>query len=268
MIKIIVMTDIHITKKGNKIIGLDPMRRFQEVYGAAIADHPDAALIILMGDLTHHGKIIQYQRLSDALHNAPIPVLPMLGNHDIRENFREVFLDAPTDDAGFVQKIIDLPDHCLITLDTKDGPFGHQSGSLCPARMAWLKAALEGANGRIPLVFMHHPPFKTGIIGMDNINLENGSEVLDLLAQYPTVHLFCGHIHRTISGSSRGVAWTMFKSPCHQGVLDLHDPDSSLSIDEHGTYGLLLLTKDGVVAHSQDVGFPQEIQRDAGSTTH
>ena len=125
MIKIIVMTDIHITKKGNKIIGLDPMRRFQEVYGAAIADHPDAALIILMGDLTHHGKIIQYQRLSDALHNAPIPVLPMLGNHDIRENFREVFLGAPTDDAGFVQKIIDLPDHCLITLDTKDGPFGH-----------------------------------------------------------------------------------------------------------------------------------------------
>lgn len=267
MTKIIVMTDIHITKKRNKIIGLDPMVRFQDVCTSALRDHPDAALIILMGDLTHHGKTVQYQRLRDALHNCPIPVLPMLGNHDIRENFRDVFNDAPSDDAGFVQKIMDLPHHRLITLDTKDGPFGHHAGRLCPARMDWLKAALDGAKDLIPLVFMHHPPFKTGIIGMDNINLDNGDEVLDLLAQSPKAHLFCGHIHRTISGSTRGVAWTMFKSPCHQGVLDFHDPDSSLSVDEHGAYGLLLLTPEGVVAHSQDVGFPHEIRRDTGSMT-
>ena len=103
---------------------------------------------------------------------------------------------------------------------------------------------------------------------MDRINLSNGIEVFDILSQYPSTHLFCGHIHRTISGSSRGVAWTMFKSPCHQGVLDFQDPDSSLSVDEHGAYGLLLLTPDGVVAHSQDVGFTHEIQRDTGSATH
>ncbi len=268
MTKIIVMTDIHITKRRHKIIGLDPFLRFQKVYGAALRDHPDAALVILMGDLTHHGKTIQYQRLRDLLHDCPIPVLPMLGNHDIRENFREVFTDAPADGAEFVQKIIDLPNHRLITLDTKDGPFGHHAGRLCVARMDWLRAALASADGRIPLVFMHHPPFKTGIIGMDNINLENGDAVLDLLAQHPRAHLFCGHIHRTISGSTRGVAWTMFKSPCHQGVLDLQDPDSSLSIDEPGAYGLLLLAPDGVVAHSQDVGFTHEIQRDSGSATH
>ena len=102
MTKIIVMTDIHITKKRNKIIGLDPMERFQNAYTSALRDHPDASLIILMGDLTHHGRPIQYQRLRDALHNCPIPVPPMLGNHDIREAFREVFTDAPADEAGFV----------------------------------------------------------------------------------------------------------------------------------------------------------------------
>lgn len=268
MIKIIVMTDIHITNEGSDIIGLNPLERFKEAYGAALHDHPDALSTILMGDLTHHGKVEQYQRLSDALLNSPIPVIPMLGNHDIRENFRKVFQNAPTDESGFVQSIIDLPDHRLITLDTKDGPFGHHAGRLCPQRLAWLKAALEGTNGRIPLVFMHHPPFKTGIIGMDNINLKNGPEVLDIISQHRNAHLFCGHIHRTISGSTRGVAWTMFKSSCHQGVLDFQDPDSSLSVDEHGAYGLLLLTPEGVVAHSQDVGFTHEIQRDVGSATH
>lgn len=268
MIKIIVLTDIHITSEGAEIIGLNPLKRFQDVYASALQDHPDAAMMILMGDLTHHGKIDQYQRLKDALATSPIPVIPMIGNHDIRETFRKVFTKAPIDGAGFVQDIIDLPHHRLITLDTKHGPFGHHAGRLCPDRLTWLKSALDGATSRIPLVFMHHPPFETGIIGMDAINLRNSSEVLDILSKYPALHLFCGHIHRTISGSTRGVAWTMFKSPCHQGVLDLQDPDSSLSVDEPGAYGLLLLTPDGVVAHSQDVGFTHEIQRDAASVTH
>ena len=268
MIKIIVLTDIHITSEGTDIIDINPLERFKAVYNAAQRDHPDAALTILMGDLTHHGKSDQYQRLKGYLDTTKIPIIPMIGNHDIRENFQETFTDAPRNHAGFIQHIIDLPHHRLITLDTKHGPFGHHAGRLCPQRIAWLKAALAGAEGRIPLIFMHHPPFKTGIVGMDNINLSNGDEVLDIIAQYPSAHLFCGHIHRTISGSTRNVAWTMFKSPCHQGVLDLHDPDSSLSVDEHGAYGLLLLTPDGVIAHSQDVGFTHEIQRDTGSVTH
>tara|TARA_R110002167_G_scaffold366444_2_gene597165 strand:- start:23542 stop:24348 length:807 start_codon:yes stop_codon:yes gene_type:complete len=267
MTKIIVMTDIHITSEGTDIIGLNPLDRFQDVFKSALTDHPDAAYMILMGDLTHLGECDQYLRLQHVLADSPVPVIAMLGNHDIREKFREVFVDAPRDQNDFVQHIIDLPHHRIITLDTKDGPFGHHAGRLCPARIAWLQAALDGAQGRIPLVFMHHPPFETGIVGMDAINLENGAQVLDLLSRYPSVHLFCGHIHRTISGSTRSVAWTMFKSPCHQGVLDFVDPCSSLCVDEPGAYGLLLLGPEGVVAHSQDVGFKNEIERDTASMT-
>lgn len=265
MTKIIVMTDIHITSEGDRIIGLDPLERFQTVRDAAQRDHPDASLMILMGDLTHHGKLDQYQRLQGLLSTQSGRVFLMLGNHDVRDTFREVFVGAAINSDGFVQGIIDLPQHRLIMLDTKDGPFGHHAGRLCDKRLAWLKKALTTTGNRIPLIFMHHPPFKTGIIGMDNINLENGDAVLDMIAPYKSAHLFCGHIHRTISGSTRGVAWTMFKSPCHQGVLDFTDPDSSLSVDEAGSYGLLLLTPDGVVAHSQDVGISQEIWRDTGS---
>ena len=172
MTKIIVMTDIHITKEDTDIIGLNPMNRFEEVFRSALRDHPDAAFMILMGDLVHHGERSQYLRLQRVLADSPIPVIPMLGNHDIRESFRDVFVGAPCDESGFVQQFIDLPHHRVITLDTKDGPFGHHAGRLCNARMAWLQAALEGAQNRIPLVFMHHPPFETGIARMDAINLE------------------------------------------------------------------------------------------------
>lgn len=270
MTKIIVMTDIHITSKGERIIGLDPLERFKTVLHAALADHPDAAMLILMGDLTHHGRPNQYERLWNALADCPIPVIPMIGNHDRRDAFYASHADAPKNGGGFAQRSITLQQHKIITLDTLNGPpypTGHHGGQLCAARMDWLRAELEGADGRIPLVFAHHPPFDTGIVGMDAIKLADGDQLLDLLAQYPNTHLFCGHIHRTISGSLRGVPWTMFKSPCHQGVLDLNDPDSSLSLDEAGAYGLLILTADGVIAHSQDVGQPAQIHRDPTSGT-
>ncbi len=271
MQKIIAITDIHITRADQDIIGLDPLERFEQVRDAALIDHSDAVAMVLMGDLTHHGLPEQYDRLRGALSDVPMPVIPMLGNHDRRDAFLAAFPEAPQTPQGHIQSVMDLPHHRIIALDTLDGPpypKGHHLGRLCPARMDWLRAALDGAAGRIPLVFTHHPPFATGIVGMDLINLTEGAALIDLLAATPGTHLFCGHIHRTISGSSRGVPWTMFKSPCHQGVLDLTDPNSSLSIDEPPAYGLLLLAPDGVVAHSEDVGINAPVYEDTGSATH
>ena len=268
MAKIIVITDIHITSAGDTIIGLDPVVRFQSVLDAALTDHPDARMLILMGDLTHHGTVDQYERLHGALKDCPIPVIPMLGNHDRRDAFYAVFADAPKDGGGFAQHYVDLDHHRIIAVDTLDGPpypKGHHAGRMCADRTAWLQDRLDETGGLIPLVFSHHPPFDTGIVGMDAIKLADGARVLDMLGAHPRAHLFCGHIHRTISGSLRGVPWTMFKSPCHQGLLDLTNPDSSLPIDEPGAYGLLLLTPDGVIAHSQDVGPNRAIQRDLAS---
>jgi 3',5'-cyclic AMP phosphodiesterase CpdA len=194
----------------------------------------------------------------------------MLGNHDRRDAFLQVFDDAEKTDSGHVQTVLDLPRHRIITLDTLDGPpysAGHHSGALCAKRHAWLSDALSNLDGRIPLVFAHHPPFDTGIPGMDMIKLKDGDALLDQLPPHPAAYLFCGHIHRTISGSTKGVAWTMFKSPAHQGVLDLKNPDSSLSVNEPSAYGVLLLTPEGVVAHSQDVIAGTTPVKDPASTS-
>jgi hypothetical protein len=96
---------------------------------------------------------------------------------------------------------------------------------------------------------------------MDAIPLADGDALLARLARHGA-HLFCGHVHRTISGSTGGVPWTMFKSTCHQGPLDLVTPDSSLAIDEPGAYGVVLLPPGGVIAHSEDVLPDGEVLRD------
>mgnify|MGYP005855330473 CR=1 FL=1 len=255
MQKILVMTDIHIVEAGRTIIGLDPLLRFRCALDHALARHADAAALVLMGDLTHHGTRAQYARLAGVLAGLPVPVVPMLGNHDRREAFLAAFPGAPRTAQGHVQAVRDLDHHRLIALDTLDGPPyppGHHAGRLCADRMAWLAAALAGAGGRRALVFAHHPPYPTGIPGMDAIPLADGDRVLALLARHGA-HLFCGHVHRTVSGSTAGVPWTMFKSTCHQGPLDLVTPDSPLAIDEPGAYGVVLLPPGRVIAHAEDV---------------
>ena len=270
MTKIIVMTDLHVTEPDETIIGLDTYARFCQTRDAALAGHADADLMILMGDLSHHGSHIAYARLAKALSAVPMPIIPMLGNHDKRDAFLISFRDAPQTPHGHIQVHQTLGDHHIITLDTLDGPpyvKGHHSGYLCPDRLHWIAEALTATNGAKTLIFAHHPPFDTGWIGMDNIKLRNGDALLDLLTAHRNCHLFCGHIHRTISGSTRGVPWTMFKATGHQAPLDLDADDSSLSVDEPPTYGLLILTADGVVAHSEDVGHIRAVASDAASRT-
>lgn len=270
MTKIIVMTDIHITEVDERIIGLDTFARFCQTRDAALAAHPDAALVILMGDLAHHGTDTAYARLEQALRDVPVPVIPMVGNHDRRATFITHFTDAPRTSSGHIQHHATVGDHHIITLDTLDGPpypAGHHSGRLCHERLTWLRYTLACTDRAKTLVFSHHPPFETGLVGMDQIKLTNGADMLDLLADHGNCHLFCGHIHRTISGSTRGVPWTMFKATGHQAPLDLTSPDSSLSVDEPPADGLLLLTPDGVVAHSEDVGFSHLVQSDQASLT-
>lgn len=270
MKKLLVMTDLHITVPGETIIGLNTYDRFCSTIEAALQDHHDAEALILMGDLCHHGDPVAYNRLKTALTDLPLPIMPMLGNHDRRMAFLKVFPRAPQTASGHIQNHERIGDHHVITLDTLDGPPyppDHHSGYLCEDRLAWLQQALSETGGAKTLVFAHHPPFDTGLVGMDLIKLRNGDTLLGLLAAHGNCHLFCGHIHRTISGSSNHVPWTMFKSTGHQAPLDLVTPDSSLSIDEPAAYGVLLLTPQGVVAHSEDVGLAAKVHSDQASAS-
>ena len=103
--KILLMSDIHITEPGTQIIGLDPAARFRRCLAHAAEHHADAAHLFLMGDLTHHGQVSQYKILKQCLEDQPFPATLMLGNHDRRRAFAEVF---PECEAGFRNAVIAL----------------------------------------------------------------------------------------------------------------------------------------------------------------
>ena len=69
--KILLMSDIHITKTGTDIVGLDPQSRFRRLLDHAVRHRWDASHLYLMGDLTHHGTQAEYEILPEILGAQP-----------------------------------------------------------------------------------------------------------------------------------------------------------------------------------------------------
>lgn len=256
----IVFTDIHMTVEPRAGCP-DPEARLRAGLDHAFSVKPDAELLLLCGDLTHHGDEASYRRLKSVLDDVPIPVVPMLGNHDDRAAFRRVFPDAPADEDGFVQNVTDFGDARLIALDTlivrKPGDDFTHAGELCARRLDWLDRQLSAAGDVPCIIAMHHPPHDTGFQGMDIIKLRDGEVFHDLIARHGNVsHVIAGHIHRTISGTYRRTPFSIFKSPMVQMPLVFDGTDSSLECDEPPAFGLVFVKGDTVLVHTEDFAAP------------
>ncbi len=257
MTKLIIFTDLHMVPEGQSIIGLDPFQRLAAGIDHVNRYHADADRVIVMGDLAHRADRPSYERLKGLLDQLIPPLAITIGNHDNRETFLDVFPDVAQDEDGFVQQVIDFADCRAIILDTLfappyDYPRSH-AGFLCTKRLAWLDRQLETAGELPVLLFMHHPPHATGFSGMDLIRLINEVDFYDVVKRRGNVlHIFAGHVHRTISGSSRGIAFSVFKSPVHQQPMPFDAPDASLAIDEPAAYGIAVMTDTGILVHTED----------------
>ncbi|UWQ89861.1 metallophosphoesterase [Rhodobacteraceae bacterium M382] len=214
MAKLIWMTDLHFARRG-LVVGHDPRVRVQQAV-KFVCDHlADGDLCLISGDMVELAQPDEYQALRTLLAELPMPVCPMVGNHDDRSMLRAAFaLPGQVMDA-FVQYAVEVGDVVLICLDTLIP--GEAAGFLCDARLAWLEAQLHRAAGRPVVVAMHHPPLALGLDMLDPDNLTNGTQLLDLLEKFPNVVQFlAGHVHRPISGVVRGIGFRTQRAVLYQ----------------------------------------------------
>ncbi len=96
-----------------------------------------------------------------------------------------------------IQYVIDDYPVRMIGLDTQ--VIGKPYGLMCEDRINWLEQQLSAAPDRPTLVFMHHPPFDTGIEHMDLQNCRNGEALGALVEKHSQIkYILCGHVHRQI----------------------------------------------------------------------
>ena len=148
--KIVTLTDIHIMPENGRLIGIDPTERLRLAIEHINRTQVDAELCVITGDLTHKGDPDSYETLRQELAKLRIPVRILVGNHDIRENFRDAFPEADDDGNGFVQFATDLAGWRLIGLDPLHGPPyiypDSHAGVLCGKRLEYLKSAFAATS--------------------------------------------------------------------------------------------------------------------------
>jgi Icc protein len=210
---------------------------------------PDVVLIT--GDCVDGGSMPEYRRFQALIGRLTMPVYLVPGNHDNREHLLALFGQqgsAPL--AGFAQYVVDSGPVRLIALDTNVPQKGE--GYLCDRRLGWLEQRLAEAPERPTLIFMHHPPFLTGIAPLDTIGLINADMLGAVIARHPQVErIVAGHVHSTMLRRFHGTLAMTCSATAYEMLPDLHqterlsvimEPPACLLHVWHETTGMITYT--------------------------
>jgi len=237
------MTDIHIGyAPGEEPEELNHSRfraTLERLYEAP--NRPD--MLLLTGDITDRGDLESFDKAAAQLADCPFPVWPMVGNHDSREGLLHAFPQVRSD-GGFVHYLLEQEGLRIALLDTFEP--GRHGGAFCAARQAWLTARLDEAPGTPTLIFMHHPPVVSGIDWMDPDPNEGWVQRFGATVEgrRNILAIHCGHLHRPLATSFRGIPLHVTPSVAPLVSLDLRatDPDNpderDLITTEPPTYAL------------------------------
>jgi Icc protein len=216
------ITDTHVLPEGRRLGDLiDTNAQLEAAVRGLNGLSTPADVVLVTGDLTDDGERGSYAVLRARLAALVAPFYLIPGNHDRRRALVEAFPDhAYLSREGFLHYAIE--DHAvrLIALDTLVE--GREDGALCEERLAWLDAALTAERDRPTLIFMHHPPFESGIWWMDAMGLSGVRGLRAVLGSHPQVRLIvCGHVHRAFYSSLGGVPVAVAPSTAWSVHLDL-----------------------------------------------
>lgn len=187
--KIVQITDIHLGRLEDRPMGIDTRKQFLEVLNEVTKLTPD--LLVITGDICLKDPFFEaYLFLKDALDRLTFPFRIVSGNHDDNELLVKAF--------GWKKVLVDGAYYFLEVFEGRKPIYFLDSSKnkIDPKQMAWLSAKIENET-KDALIFIHHPPCKSGARFMDQrYPMEGGNDLMKLLQASPrTFHLYCGHHH-------------------------------------------------------------------------
>lgn len=265
------VTDTHIKVSGRKAYGghVDTNAALDQCVRHLNSLDPRPDVVLLTGDLVDTGHPDEYATLRALLSGLDAPCFVVPGNHDDRGALRAAFTDhdyLPRRGEFLHYCVEDYPVR-LVGLDSTVP--GTPGGLMCEARLAWLDAMLGNAPRSPTLLFMHHPPFLTGIAHMDVQRCANADRLGAVVARHPqVVRLLCGHVHRSIHVPWYGITASIGPSHSHAVALDLRPDGPSRFVLEPPSCALHAWTPGvPIVSHQSfigDYGGPYPFFDDAG----
>ncbi|MDP1838994.1 MAG: phosphodiesterase [Reyranella sp.] len=256
------ITDFHLCAPGALVYeGIDTNGHLRDTVRRLNALSPRPDLVLGTGDLVDHGTVEEYLHLKEILSALEIPIYLIVGNHDDRGPFREVFGDQPYlrgVSGKFLNYAFDAGGVRLIGFDT--AVHGVSYGEACEERVAWLDAELARHPDQPTIIFMHHPPFETGIWWMDASRLRGSHRLAEVVQRHRQIRrIWCGHLHRSIFSEWAGVLCSISPSTAHHVSLDMDGTAFMEMLMEPRAFHLHKVEADGrVLTHTVNVELPNE----------
>ena len=223
-VRIAQISDLHIKPPDTLAYGrVDTAKALERCVAALNEFRPAPDFVVISGDLADTPTSEEYDYVKRLLAPLKLPVAGIPGNHDSRELMRAAFPQADYAVAsGPLNQRIEIAGLDLVLLDSSVP--GKPFGELEAPTLQWLEATLASSADRPALLFLHHPPFQTGIWHMDRQNLLNASDLAPIVRRHPRVQLIAtGHVHRATFTMFAGVPTTICPAPNHAVDLDLDE---------------------------------------------
>ena len=169
--------------------------------------------LLLPGDLTQDGEIVNHLWLKSKLATLPYPVYVIPGNHDIpslhgsdtvirHDQFPYYYQDFGYHNPHNLDYSYEIaPNLQLIALNSNNFDcHGKQRGFLTAEQFIWLEGTLSTLKDKMIFVMIHHniiehlPNQSEHILGKRYM-LDNAPQLLDMLAKYQVKFIFTGHLH-------------------------------------------------------------------------
>jgi Icc protein len=216
------ISDLHIKAPGALAYGkVDTAKALERCVATLNAFQPRPDLVVISGDLADTPTPEEYDHLKRLLAPLEIPFIGIPGNHDSRDMMRGAFPEqAYAAPSGALNQIRSAGGLDLVLLDSSVA--GKPHGELEAETLQWLDETLASSSNRPALLFLHHPPFRTGIAHMDVQDLFNANALAPIVQRHPRVRLVAaGHVHRATLTLFAGVPATICPAPNHAVDLDL-----------------------------------------------
>jgi 3',5'-cyclic AMP phosphodiesterase CpdA len=249
-LKIIHLSDPHFSSVKPNRFGLDTNYRLKMALNSVQKNHSDASFIAITGDLANSGKEKAYRELKKIINNFPIPIHLILGNHDNKKSFNNVF--PLCKDDKFVQYVKEYNNNVCIFLDTviKDEEFG----TICEERINWIQKQLKKKERKNIYLFMHHFPLDSKLPWMEkNAYFKDKKKFWDLILQYPNIkHIFTGHLHRLINANYKGIGISVTRSTNFQVAYTPNSNEDYLTTREKPTYSVVTIEDGDILIHNHE----------------
>lgn len=202
------VTDTHIVPRNKKWVSIDSAimsARLREVVQEINALNPPPEFVLHTGDIVDYGNVGAYKQAKAILDELHMPYFMIPGNHDGREELRQVFNKGHPylQQNGPINYVIDGHAVNFLMLDTLVPQKTH--GFIEKEVFDWMQMILDIDKSKPAIICIHHFPCRVYHKLFNTIALKNANILKKFVKSHKQIiSILAGHYHVAVAATFAG----------------------------------------------------------------